>query len=770
MRSLPGAGAIVASDPARREVALGRTQWLAGALALRFGLDRGVENEVAVLSTGLDQYLQETFHHLDYRGRGTVEAQDFRALCELIGVGGARGMKGEKQQQQQQQKQHEVHDGDAEGKERGEQDGDAKEKTKEEEEEARGVLEELPDEVSFEEFHARLCGFFSEKGGTVRDWGCFTLAPAGEERVHVEARVTRTGPLRRRMTTTTTAGITSSSTPTLSISTSGSSSSSSNRRINGSSSSSKVVSFDLEGSERLAKARTFPAPQRAARSSFAPSSSSSSSAFSSPAHCDGGRCCELVVSLEQLEDETEALRDENEALREIAEGMRCALQRSDARCLALHVALARSHGAHDGCFLARGHPEGETLAGNGTSEEAPMGATAGWPERRMVLRELELLRGSRDRQVAEAARFCRALESELRAARIAMSHVQERHCAQLARLQQEAAVAHGRWARERAETLRRAEEARRHLLAALALPGGERRAPVGSAGSAGSSEWRSGGGQRRREGVLGARPTSGSSSEVDVDGRTDDDVTSSECSLSCPSSVGVGEDRMARAVEGRASSDEEEGDPASGAQRKPLCCCGKGCDGAMPRRTGTEDGPAAGSAQGSSRSELRDRLEKLRNDLAEKESELKDLASDRDGTSVAEESPAWHGDESRVVAAAAAAAAASPAASSRESAERLLAELQLVEAERVRLSLVEETLVDVVTLLRQLRSRNISNRVLGRTLLDCLDSCKDSQQGPNQALEILNRFGLELQSRDLLTGMPIDVHCQPSSAAIARSC
>uniref|UniRef100_S4RKC4 EF-hand domain-containing protein n=2 Tax=Petromyzontidae TaxID=7746 RepID=S4RKC4_PETMA len=79
-----------------------------------------------------------------------------------------------------------------------------------------------------------------------------------------------------------------------------------------------------------------------------------------------------------------------------------------------------------------------------------------------------------------------------------------------------------------------------------------------------------------------------------------------------------------------------------------------------------------------------------------------------------------------------------------ESAERLLAELQLVEAERVRLSLVEETLVDVVTLLRQLRSRNISNRVLGRTLLDCLDSCKDSQQGPNQALEILNRFGLEL--------------------------
>ncbi|XP_027624615.1 EF-hand and coiled-coil domain-containing protein 1 [Tupaia chinensis] len=59
-----------ASDPYRRPAR--RTQWLLSALAHHYGLDRGVENEIVVLATGLDQYLQEVFHHLDCRGAGRL--------------------------------------------------------------------------------------------------------------------------------------------------------------------------------------------------------------------------------------------------------------------------------------------------------------------------------------------------------------------------------------------------------------------------------------------------------------------------------------------------------------------------------------------------------------------------------------------------------------------------------------------------------------------------------------------------------------------------
>ena len=73
-----------ASDPYRRPAR--RTQWLLSALAHHYGLDRGVENEIVVLATGLDQYLQEVFHHLDSRGAGRLPRADFRALCAVLGL------------------------------------------------------------------------------------------------------------------------------------------------------------------------------------------------------------------------------------------------------------------------------------------------------------------------------------------------------------------------------------------------------------------------------------------------------------------------------------------------------------------------------------------------------------------------------------------------------------------------------------------------------------------------------------------------------------
>uniref|UniRef100_A0A8U8AQN8 Uncharacterized protein n=1 Tax=Geospiza parvula TaxID=87175 RepID=A0A8U8AQN8_GEOPR len=62
------------------------TQWLVSALAYHYGLDRGVENEIVVLATGLDQYLQEIFHHLDCDGSGRIPGEDFRTLCQVLGL------------------------------------------------------------------------------------------------------------------------------------------------------------------------------------------------------------------------------------------------------------------------------------------------------------------------------------------------------------------------------------------------------------------------------------------------------------------------------------------------------------------------------------------------------------------------------------------------------------------------------------------------------------------------------------------------------------
>ncbi|XP_014167209.1 EF-hand and coiled-coil domain-containing protein 1-like, partial [Geospiza fortis] len=60
--------------------------WLVSALAYHYGLDRGVENEIVVLATGLDQYLQEIFHHLDCDGSGRIPGEDFRTLCQVLGL------------------------------------------------------------------------------------------------------------------------------------------------------------------------------------------------------------------------------------------------------------------------------------------------------------------------------------------------------------------------------------------------------------------------------------------------------------------------------------------------------------------------------------------------------------------------------------------------------------------------------------------------------------------------------------------------------------
>ncbi|KAM6216166.1 EF-hand and coiled-coil domain-containing protein 1 [Rhynchocyon petersi] len=161
-----GAGA----DPYRRPAR--RTQWLLSALAHHYGLDHGVENEIVVLATGLDQYLQEVFHHLDCHGAGRLPRADFRALCAVLGLrasGDANAADADA--------------GDANPGQTAERDADV-------EEEARLALCAEPPELTFRQFHARLCGYFGTRGGP--------RLPRGALSEHIETQIRLRRPRRRR--------------------------------------------------------------------------------------------------------------------------------------------------------------------------------------------------------------------------------------------------------------------------------------------------------------------------------------------------------------------------------------------------------------------------------------------------------------------------------------------------------------------------------------------------------------------------------------------
>ncbi|XP_056130286.1 EF-hand and coiled-coil domain-containing protein 1 isoform X2 [Lampris incognitus] len=138
-------------DPYRRPAR--RTQWIVSTLAYHYGLDRGVENEIIVLATGLDQYLQEIFHHMDYQGDGKISVEDFNILCEILGL------------------------------------------NKDSDSECDSILDNLPNEFTFRQFHAKLCGYFSTKAGCHYENGRLLV---GKESEHIETQIRLRSPLRRR--------------------------------------------------------------------------------------------------------------------------------------------------------------------------------------------------------------------------------------------------------------------------------------------------------------------------------------------------------------------------------------------------------------------------------------------------------------------------------------------------------------------------------------------------------------------------------------------
>ncbi|KAG7472637.1 hypothetical protein MATL_G00110860 [Megalops atlanticus] len=82
--------------------------------------------------------------------------------------------------------------------------------------------------------------------------------------------------------------------------------------------------------------------------------------------------------------------------------------------------------------------------------------------------------------------------------------------------------------------------------------------------------------------------------------------------------------------------------------------------------------------------------------------------------------------------------------------EMLRLEVQMVETERVRLSLLEEKLTDALTLLLQLRTKDISRRSLGKIFMDTLDVCSKAGHGPSQVPQVLDALCQQLLSCELL--------------------
>uniref|UniRef100_A0A8D1U595 EF-hand domain-containing protein n=1 Tax=Sus scrofa TaxID=9823 RepID=A0A8D1U595_PIG len=181
----PGAEAGVegaAGDPYQRPAR--RTQWLLSALAHHYGLDRGVENEIVVLATGLDQYLQEVFHHLDCRGAGRLPRADFRALCAVLGLRADGASATEEAAVDTPVEDTNSRDVIAQDAAAGvDTDDDA-------EEEARLALRAEPPELTFRQFHARLCGYFGTCAGP--------RLPRGALSEHIETQIRLRRPRRRR--------------------------------------------------------------------------------------------------------------------------------------------------------------------------------------------------------------------------------------------------------------------------------------------------------------------------------------------------------------------------------------------------------------------------------------------------------------------------------------------------------------------------------------------------------------------------------------------
>ncbi|XP_041944635.1 EF-hand and coiled-coil domain-containing protein 1 [Alosa sapidissima] len=589
-------------------------QWLRSALCHHYSPDPCVENEILVLSTGIDQYLQEIFHHLVFHNsEDVISKEDFSMLCMILGIPTANS-----------------HQDKKEG------------------EEGRYILADLPCELNFREFHARLCGHFSlnTKGGKSA-----MRLPVTEETEHIEREIRVRWPRVRRR---------------------------------------KCVSFDLSREQRDTMKR------KQEQSSLAENRTSA----------DWSR--ETVTASSPQRVLQEQLTVENASLRELVEDLRSALQASDARCIALEVALRRASDGEDRfeTAAAKAMPPSQNSSRSGGGRR--------WGQRNCVdlQRELDLIRSSRDGQLQEAMRYSQQLEAELSTA-----HRQ-------AELLEEAA---GRLRKERAQMRSRMEEAR------AALASGLKRVEElqGQASQVAPLQERV---QQLQTELNHFRYIcsckAASEAGVDSEGESPAALISGQSTPhvhpgSEDSSIRGGEECLQRAVEGRAASDEEAEEEERGEDESKCCLleskrliqrlqhCTKGCQNAAVRQIfllhnlhhgDGECGSAAKGWGGTLQSHEWKRSRELEKELERCQEEVLVLQG----------------------------------------------EVQQVETERVRLSVLEERLTDALELLLQLRSKRVSRRMLGKILMSSLDVFSQKDQGPSAVLQVVDTLCQQLLSSDLL--------------------
>ncbi|XP_059185809.1 EF-hand and coiled-coil domain-containing protein 1 [Centropristis striata] len=579
-----------------------KSEWLRSALAHHHCPDPGVENEIVVLATGIDQYLQEVFHHLAYPNRDdTVSAEDFTALCAVLGLTGAekgkRTMKG--------------------GTGDGEKD----------EEEFKDVCSVLPCQLSFKDFHSRLCGYFRVRSARRGTGESAWRLPVTEDTELVERQIRLRWPRVRRR---------------------------------------KCVSFDLAKDQKQPVNR-------------------------------------LIKGRTAEDRET----DEVAALRELVEDLRSALQGSDARCLALEVALRREKSrtlpSPSGFTSTASSPTSSITLRQGklvpTLRIKGQSSCAGDAARRVarkrdirdpLVRELKLIRSSRDGQLEEAMKFNERLEEELR---WAYQEVRKNHGVESA------------LRKENAQIRRRAEEARE----ALSL--GLQRVRMIQEQAQSVPQLQSQISQLETElhqyrSCCTCIPGPAHQQTYPIGEEDASNKTETEC--------------LQRAVEGRAASDEEEED--RGTRETGQCCllevkkqrvhgCGEGCQ-------------SRGVLQLVSQSHQQD------NSLI---STLKDSRGRCSWRGQHQEQP----EGSRGC----------------EKEKRLMEEedkTRLQDKEKTRLSLLEDKFTDALTLLLQLRNKNVSRGALGKIVMDTLDVCSRSGDGPAQVLQAADALCVRLSSRDLL--------------------
>ncbi|XP_043978267.1 EF-hand and coiled-coil domain-containing protein 1 isoform X2 [Gambusia affinis] len=556
-----------------------KSEWLRSALAHHHCPDPAAENEIIVLATGIDQYLQEVFHHLAHPGLDdTVSGEDFAALCAVLGLPGA-------------QRTPEAEDGSG--------GGGAEQQQREE---FADVCSGLPERLSFKDFHSRLCGCFRVRAAPGVSGGRAWRLPVSEDTELVERQIRLRWPRVRRR---------------------------------------KCVSFDLGRDQTGTKSR----------------------------------------SVKSGAEEELREQDEVGALRELVEDLRSALQGSDARCLALEVALRRersrtpagpcSQGATFSVPTACGAFTQGKPGQTDRPQNQPEGTRKGqrrWDIRDPLLRELKLIRSSRDGQLEEAIKFNERLEEELQWAYQEVRKLQG---------------VESSLRRENSQIRRRAEEAREAL-------------------NVGLQKVRLIQEQARLVPQLQSTITQ---LETQLLRYRIGCTCLSESRSSQPEDPSDAEG-LQRAVEGRAASDEEEDN--GGLEETGNCCSSK--EKSVASRS-------PGCVEGCQNNTVHRPLSPSRSELPKRP------GSTADGTDCCSGTGPNQGEKNG---------------------RGRFGKRPEDEVEKTRLSLLEDKLADSLTLLLQLRNTNVSRKVLEKMVVDSLGVRSQTEAGQAQDLQAAGSDGLSI--------------------------